>query len=74
VGKRQEELSNLFPGKVEVTPYDLAISYDVKMKDGSIPNGPAALWVRLYDILAKNPQVSQQFDMVRIFEYVASLM
>ena len=75
VGRWQEDLDEIFGGgKVKVTPYDLAISYDVEVKDGSIPSGPAQLWVRLFDTLSKNPQLSQQFNMKGIFEYIATLM
>lgn len=75
VGRWQEELQAVYGSNyVKVTPYDISIPYDVEVKDGSIPNGSAQLWIRLYDILAKNQQLGQQFDMVRIFEHIAQVL
>jgi len=73
-GRWQRELAEVFGNKsqLKTTPWDLLIDYDVVAKDGTIPGGiDSASWIRLYDILAKNPQLGSQFDMVRIFEYMA---
>jgi len=73
-GRWQRELVEVFGNKsqLKTTPWDLLIDYDVVAKDGTIPGGiDSASWIRLYDILAKNPQLGSQFDMVRIFEYMA---
>ena len=76
VGRWQEDLQEMFGNspRMKVTPYDLMVSYDVEVKDGSIPSGPQALWVKLFDILSKNQAVGQQFNMEGIFEYVATIM
>jgi len=74
VGTWQDELTSVFgdTSKLKVSPYDLLINYDVVVQDGSLPgNSDAKSWIRLYDILAKNPEVGKQFDMVRIFEHIA---
>ena len=73
-GRWQRELAEVFGNKsqLKTTPWDLLIDYDVVAKDGTIPGGiDSASWIRLYDILAKNPNLGSQFDMVRIFEYMA---
>ena len=73
-GRWQRELSQIFGdvSQMKATPWDLMIDYDVVAKDGTIPGGiDSAAWIRLYDILAKNPQLGSQFDMVKIFEYMA---
>ncbi len=61
--------------KVEVDPLKLAIDYDVVMKDGSVPDGSNVDgWLEVYQIMAQNPLVGQQFDMVRVFLHIARLM
>jgi len=77
VGTWQSELSAVFGdvSKLKVTPWDLLINYDVVVQDGSTPgNSDAKSWIRLYDVLSKNPELSKQFDMVRIFEHIATEM
>jgi hypothetical protein len=77
VGRWQEELTSVYGAsrQMKVTPWQLLINYDVEVKDGSIPGGgDAQMWIRLYDILAKNPNLGNQFDMKRIFEHIATNM
>ena len=74
IGTWQDELTTTFGdvSKLKVTPWDLLINYDVDVQDGSLPgNSDAKTWVRLFDILAKNPEVGKQFDTVKIFEHIA---
>lgn len=74
-GDYQKELVDIYgngASRLKVSPYDLMIAYDVVANDGTVPgNGDVKTWVRLYDTMIKNPNVAQNFDMVRIFEYIA---
>jgi hypothetical protein len=74
-GRWQEELTQIFGNgsKAKVSPFDLMVNYDVMVSDGSLPNGSMESWSQIYKILAENPGLGQQFDMVRIFEYIATL-
>lgn len=63
--------------KVKVSPFDLLVEFDCIPRDGSLPydvSGISERWVNLYQVLAQNPQVGAQFDMVRIFKHIARLM
>ncbi len=63
--------------KVKVSPFDLLVEFDCIPRDGSLPydvSGISERWVNLYQILAQNPSVGAQFDMVRIFKHIARLM
>lgn len=74
VGRHAEQLTNMFGGKerAPVTPYDLAISYDVIVRDGSIPGGNfSEAWLQLFSTIAQTPELHQQFDVYRIFTYIA---
>ena len=73
IGKYQEKYSAQFGEKEKVTPYDLAISYDIIAHDGSIPGGNFSdAWLELYRIIATDPALRQQYDTFRIFEYIAT--
>ena len=74
VGRHAEKLSAIFGGKdrVKVTPNDLAINYDLIVRDGSIPGGNfSQSWVELFKIIGTSPELAQQFDIPRIFTYIA---
>jgi|TARA_Y100000310_G_C20694357_1_gene824439 hypothetical protein len=73
-GRTEEELREEYGAdtRIKVRPEDLILDYDIVIHDGSSPGGePADLWVQLYQILSQNPEVGQQFDMVRVFKHVA---
>lgn len=73
-GRMEEDLRKEYgtDQRVKVKPEDLIIDYDVVIHDGSSPGGePADLWVNLYQIMAQNPEIAQQFDMVRVFKHIA---
>lgn len=58
---------------IPVTPFDLIVDYDVRIRDGSIPGGNfSQAWIQLYQIMAGNPELSSKFDMVRIFKHIAT--
>lgn len=61
--------------RVDVSPLDLAVNYDVLPHDGTIPGAEnAQTWVQLYQIMANNPMVAQGFDMQRVFKHIARQM
>jgi len=74
VGRHAEQLTAIFGGKrnTRVTPYDLAINYDVIVRDGSIPGGNFSdAWIEMFKVIGTNPELMQQFDVTRIFMYIA---
>lgn len=77
-GRNQEQMQSIFGGavrdnRIRVTPYDLAIDYDIITRDGSIPGGNfSEAWIQLFKIIASQPELYQQFDLTRIFMYIAT--
>jgi len=74
VGRYSEQLTKTFGNKsrTKVTPYDLAINYDLIVRDGSIPGGNfSEAWLDMFKVIGTTPELSQQFDIVRIFMYIA---
>jgi len=74
VGSHANQLKSIFGGKehVKVTPYDLAVNYDLIVRDGSIPGGNfSQSWIELFKIIGTAPELAQQFDTTRIFMYIA---
>lgn len=74
LGRQQEQLKKQFgKERVRVSPYDLAINYDVIVRDGSIPGGNFSdAWLQIWQTIATTPELSQQFDVFRIFSYIAT--
>jgi len=77
-GDREKELVKEFglsvdkSGRVRVSPLDLLIEYDILPGDGTIPGRePADLWIQLFQVIATQPELAQQFDMVRVFQHAA---
>ncbi len=61
--------------RVKVTPLQMMIDYDIILKDVTDKNqGNGREWIDLYQIMNQNPMLAQQFDMVRIFKHIATLM
>lgn len=73
VGRYAEQLYKTFnKKKVRVTPYDLAINYDLIVRDGSIPGGNfSEAWLEMFKVIGTTPELIQQFDVTRIFMYIA---
>ena len=75
VGRYAEALQKNFgPGKTRgrVSPSDLAINYDMIVRDGSIPGGNfSQSWIELFKVIGTSPELMQQFDVTRIFTYIA---
>lgn len=61
--------------RIAVSPQDVLISYDVIPKDGSVPSSEnVGTWIELYKMIAGRPELSMQFDMVRVFKHIARLL
>lgn len=74
VGRHKDQLEEIFgKGKnLRVTPFDLSINYDTLVRDGSIPGGNfSEAWIQLFSTIAGTPELHQQFDVFRIFLYIA---
>jgi len=51
----------------------LAINYDVLVRDGSIPGGNfSEAWVQMFSTIASTPELGAQFDVFRLFSYIAT--
>ena len=77
VGRYADQLAKTFgtKTKVPVTPYDLAINYDLIVRDGSIPGGNFSdAWIEMFKVIGTTPELAQQFDVSRIFMYIAQQM
>jgi hypothetical protein len=74
VGRYADQLKTLFPtqNSIPVTPYDLAVNYDLIVRDGSIPGGNfSQSWIELFKTIGTDPELRQGFDVTRIFMYIA---
>jgi hypothetical protein len=75
VGRYEEQLRGQFgqdATRARVSPLDLAVNYDLVVRDGSIPGGNfSESWVQLFNIIASQPELYQSFDVTRIFMYIA---
>ena len=74
VGHNSEMLSSIFGSNshVRVNPMDMAVNYDLIVRDGSIPGGNfSSSWIELFKIIGTSPELTQQFDVTRIFMYIA---
>lgn len=61
--------------RLNVTPFDLIVDYDVVVKDGSTAvGGDIEGWIEIFRIMIQQPQMYQIFDMVRIFKHIARIM
>jgi hypothetical protein len=60
-------------GRVKVSPHDILIDYNLLVRDGSIPGGNfSEVMLKMFEIISQNQQLMQQFDVVRIFEWIAT--
>lgn len=75
IGRHRDQVHSIFGGQSmkQVTPYDLAVNYDVYVRDGSIPGGNfSEIWVELFKIIGTTPELVAQFDTTRIFMFIAT--
>lgn len=74
IGRNAEALISIFGSRsrIPVSIYDLAIDYDTIVRDGSIPGGSFSdAWLQLFQTIGTTPELNQQFDVTRIFMYIA---
>lgn len=76
VGRYANQLKATFgTDKARVSPYTLAVNYDLLVRDGSIPGGNfSESWIELFKVIGTTPELMQQFDVTRIFMYIAQQM
>jgi len=74
-GRYEEQLKKQFGSNAQrapVSPLDMAINYDLLVRDGSIPGGNfSEAWLQMFQIIGTSPELTQQFDVTRIFMYIA---
>jgi len=59
-------------GRMKIYPDQLNVMTDVLVRDGSVPGGNySEVWMRMFDIISKEPQLAQHFDIVKIFKHIA---
>jgi len=75
IGRHSDQLHNTYgktANNAKVTPYDLSVNYDLLVRDGSIPGGNfSESWLRMFETISGSPELMQQFDITRIFMYIA---
>jgi hypothetical protein len=74
-GRWQEELMSVFGNnaKTKVSPFDLLVDYDVTVNEPNLGGGDIDMWTQVYKTISENQGIAQQFDMVRLFEFIAQL-
>jgi hypothetical protein len=74
-GRWQEELISVFGNnaKAKVSPYSLLVNYDTMVNEPNLGGGDLELWTQVYKTITENQGLAQQFDMVRLFEFIAQL-
>ena len=74
-GRYEEQLRSQFgqdATHVPVSPLDMAVNYDLIVRDGSIPGGNFSdAWVQVLNIAASNELLYQELDVPRMFLFVA---
>lgn len=72
-GRYEQQLMQAFSsGRARVSPHDIAVNYDVIVRDGSVPGGNfSEAWIQLFNIIGSNELLVQQFDVVKLFTYIA---
>ena len=57
---------------LKVSPFDLLINYDMKVRDGSVPGGNySGMWENMFGLMSEHPELQEKFDLVRIFKHIA---
>jgi len=58
--------------RARVSPMNIAVNYDLIVRDGSIPGGNfSEAWLQMFQTIGTTPALLQQFDITRIFMYIA---
>lgn len=74
IGRHAESLKKVFGSQrsTKVSLYDLAINYDLIVRDGSIPGGNFSdAWIEMFKIIGTSEELTKEFDVTRIFMYIA---
>ncbi len=59
-------------GRMKITPFDILVNYDIKVRDGSVPGGNySPVWTKLFEIISKDPELRNEYDLARIFKHIA---
>jgi hypothetical protein len=59
-------------GRIKVSPQQLDVFYDVVVRDGTIPGSNFSdVWMQMFNNIIQVPELSQQFDIVKIFKHIA---
>lgn len=79
VGEWPEVLSKIYQRSrgIMVSPEEISIDYDVVVRDGSVPTAGVAnadLYVQLFQIVGSQPELMKQFDIVRLFTRIATML
>lgn len=74
-GRWRETLANEYGvqgASMKVSPLDILVDYDLKVRDGSIPGGNfSQAWINLYKVISATPELMKELDTVRIFFHIA---
>lgn len=80
VGVNQQQLLQQFGDRIlnermKVMPTDLNIDYDVVVGSYDTRGAQnAELWIQLYQIIMQNPLLAPEYDLSRIFRYIATTL
>lgn len=70
-----QEYGKIRNNRVNVSPADLHVDFDIVVRDGGAAgNGDAQVWLQLFNILMSNPETTRNFDTTRIFKHIAREM
>jgi len=78
IGNHAEKLKKTFgytKSHARVEPSQMLVNYDLIVRDGSIPGGNfSQAWIEMFKVIGTTPELMQEFDIVRIFSYIAGQM
>lgn len=77
VGRYEDQIQKIFgkdsTSRQKATPDDVRVAYDLIVRDGSIPGGNfSSAWIELFKIISTDEELRKEFDVTRIFMYIAS--
>jgi hypothetical protein len=79
-GDQEKQLTAIFgqkmqEGRLHVTPFDLAIDYDVMVRDGSVPGGNfSQAYVQMLQTAGGNELIASRVDLFKLFKFVMTQM
>ncbi len=75
VGRHEDQIQKIFgegAGRQKASPDDIRVAYDLIPRDGSVPGGNFSnVWVEMFKIIGTSQELMQEFDITRIFMYIA---